>query len=716
MTSSKKIKKIKPILFCQVIVLIAVSFYFFYGTHLARHALASDNSQPLKLNRLKKEKSPYLLQHADNPVHWYPWGEEAFEAAKSQNKPIFLSIGYSTCHWCHVMERESFENEEVAALLNANFICIKVDREELPDVDQMYMDVIQAMTGSGGWPMTAILDPQKIPFFGGTYFPKDELLEVLQSLSDAWKLQPERIKLIGQKVKNFLESRNQLSVDSIVLNESILKNAHKKLLSLYDQLHSGFGTAPKFPPTMKLALLARIARRSGDTTSKKIIEKTLEAMARGGIYDHLGGGFHRYSTDRQWMIPHFEKMLYDQAALSKSYLEGFQITNNPFFEQVARGILDYVLKNMTGPNGEFYSAEDADTEGEEGTFYLWLKDEVKLVLNKNEFKKFKTYYSFSSGSNYEFKEKKLNVIHLTNTPNSRPYAIPILEKLFRHRAKREKPFKDDKTITAWNGLMLGSFAKAFQVLGDDKYLKAAKKSALFLKENLDKNNSLLRRFRAGSAEHSGTLDDYAYLISGVIDLYESDFDSNWIQWAIELQKRQDNLLWDKESGGYYFAEEGAHALPVRKKEFMDNARPNSNGISALNLLRLYNATLDVEYKNKAKKIFEAIGEKLINFPQAYAQLLIAFDFFSDSSKQIAIVGPLKTADPILKALKSKFLPNKIIAYRKPNEPTSLPILKDKITTEGKTTVYVCEENRCKFPTGDLKKILELVNEKKAYKL
>ncbi len=712
-----KIKKLNYILFCQVITVIAFSFFSLPKIYLIQNAQAANDAQPTNLNRLKGEKSPYLLQHADNPVHWYPWGDEAFKAAKNQNKPIFLSIGYSTCHWCHVMEKESFENEEVAAFLNSNFICIKVDREELPDVDQIYMEVVQAMTGSGGWPMTAILAPSKIPFFGGTYFPKDELLDVLQTLDTAWKEQPERIALIGQQVRNFLESRNKLSINSIDLDESVFRIAYKKFLALYDDHYFGFGTAPKFPPTMKLSLLSRIALRTKDSTSKEIVLNTLKAMAKGGIYDHLGGGFHRYSTDRKWLVPHFEKMLYDQAALSRAYLEGFQITKDAFFEQVARGILDYVLRNMTHSNGRFYSAEDADTEGEEGKFYVWTEAEVKQILKPNEWKAFKKFYGLSHGDNPELIEKKQTVIHMVKIPKNQLPTKAILEKLSLHRSKRSKPFKDDKTITAWNGLMIGSFAKAYQTLNDKKYLTAAQKSALFVKEKLDKNGKLLRRYREGSAEHTATLDDYAYLIAGLIDLYESDFNSEWIQWALNLQKRQDDYLWDEEEdGGYYFAEENAHSLPVRKKEFMDNARPNSNGISALNLLRLHNITLDSTYKYKAKKIFKAIGERLIKFPQAYSQTLIAFDFLNDNSKQIAIIGSPKMADPILKALKSEFLPNKILAYREPNKPTSLPILKDKVTAEGKTTVYVCEGNKCKYPTGDLEKVLKLVNEKNEFKL
>ncbi len=708
--------KIKLRLLLQLIAVVLFSFAFSFEIHLTQNAFASNGKQSTSRNRLKGEKSPYLLQHADNPVHWYPWGNEAFKASKDQNKPIFLSIGYSTCHWCHVMEKESFENEEIAAFLNSNFICIKVDREELPDVDQIYMDAVQAMTGSGGWPMTAVLDPGKIPFFGGTYFPKDELLEILQTLSSAWKEQPERIALIGQQVKKFLESRNKLSINSIDLDESVFRIAHKKILDSYDSLHFGFGTAPKFPPITKLALLARIARRTKNKFSQEIVVNTLKGMAKGGIYDHLGGGFHRYSTDRKWMIPHFEKMLYDQAALSRSYLEGFQVTKNPFFEQVARGILDYVLRNMTSSNGRFYSAEDADTEEKEGKFYIWTENEAKQALKLSEWETFIKTYGLSHGNNFELVEKKQNVIHLIKIPKPQSPAKAILKKLFIYRSNRSKPFKDDKTITAWNGLMIGSFAKSYQILNDKKYLAAAQKSANFLKENLDKNGKLLRRYRDGSAQHPATLDDYAYLIAGLIDLYESDFDPKWIQWALDLQKRQDDNLLDNEDGGYYFAEENAHSLPVRKKEFMDNARPNSNGMSALNLLRLYNLTLRSEYKNKAKKIFAAVGERLIKFPQAYGQMLIAFDFLNDNSKQIAVIGSSKTATPILKALNSEFLPNKTLAYSEPNKPTSLPILKDKITAKGKTTVYVCENNKCKFPTGNFKKILELANEKKEFKL
>ncbi len=716
MISVAKTKKIKHLLFFQLVAAVLFSVFFSFETHLTSSLQAADDTKSTKLNHLKGEKSPYLLQHADNPVHWYPWGDEAFKASKDQNKPIFLSIGYSTCHWCHVMEKESFENEEIAAFLNSNFICIKVDREELPDVDQIYMEAVQAMTGSGGWPMTAVLDPNKIPFFGGTYFSKDELLEILQTLNSAWKEQPERIALIGQQVRKFLESTDQISINSINLDESVFRIAHKKLLSLYDDQYFGFGTAPKFPPITKLALLTRISRRTNDKTSKEIVLNTLKEMAKGGIYDHLGGGFHRYSTDREWMVPHFEKMLYDQAALSRAYLEGFQITKNPFFEQVARGILDYVLKTMTSSNGRFYSAEDADSEGEEGKFYIWTKIEAKQALKSNEWEIFNKTYGLSHGNNFELIEKKQNVIHLVKIPKTQSQAKAILKKLFFYRSKRSKPFKDDKTITAWNGLMIGSFAKSYQILNNKKYLTAAQKSASFLKKNLDNNRKLLRRYRDGSAQHTATLDDYAYLISGLIDLYESDFNPKWIQWALDLQKRQDENLWDKDGGGYYFAEENAHSLPIRKKEFMDNARPNSNGMSALNLLRLHNLTLKSEYKNKAKKIFNAAGERLVKFPQAYGQMLVAFDFFNDNSKQIAVIGSSKNAIPILNAIHSDFLPNKTLAFGEPDQPSSLPILKDKITTKGKITVYVCENNKCKFPTSDLKKVLELANKKKEFKL
>ncbi len=687
-----------------------------------------DNVAPVatslkRYNRLIHEKSPYLLQHADNPIYWYPWGEEAFAAARAENKPIFLSIGYSTCHWCHVLEKESFENQEVADLLNQGYISIKVDREENPDVDKFYMNIVQAMTGGGGWPMTVVMTPDRIPFFGGTYFPRDQIIKILQALHSAWENQPEKIKSIGERVRRFVEASDDISAGTASLNEDIFKTFYKRMVSRFDRENGGFGRSPKFPPTMKLRVLLRIAHRTGSKKPLVMVESTLEHMARGGIYDHLGGGFHRYSTDRVWRVPHFEKMLYNQAALSLVYLEGFQLTHNKMFESVARGILDYVLKDMTGPEGGFYSAEDADSEGEEGIFYVWSNEELKKLLTKDEYERVKKIYGVTLEGNFgELGEEGKNIFYLQKEVSWDVKADPVVQSIHRKllavRVKRVHPFKDDKILTAWNGLMLGSMAKAYQVLGDKKYLIAAQKAAGFIKNHLVQNEKLARRFRAGEVKHTAVLDDYAYLIQGLIALYEADFDERWIHWARRLQKKQDDLFWDAGAGAYFFSEKSGNFLPVRNKGFEDSERTNSNAVSALNLLKLFNFTFENDYMNKSRKILSASSGLMIQTPGGFTQMLIALDFYLDRSKEIAVVGPahsLKTKS-ILKTLRTRFIPNKTLAYSQPNAKVTLPILEGKVTANGKTTVYVCENNVCKFPTGDLIKIRELVFDNKKYTL
>jgi hypothetical protein len=474
---------------------------------------------------------------------------------------------------------------------------------------------------------------------------------------------------------------------------------------------------------MKLRLLLRIAHRTGSKKPLAMVESTLEHMARGGIYDHLGGGFHRYSTDRVWRVPHFEKMLYNQAALSLVYLEGFQVTQNKMFEAVARGILDYVLTDMTGPEGGFYSAEDADSEGEEGIFYVWSNEELKELLTKDEYERVKKIYGVTLEGNFgELGKEGKNIFYLQKEVSWDVKADPVVKSIHRKllavRIKRVHPFKDDKILTAWNGLMLGSMAKAYQVLGDKKYLIAAQKAAWFIKNHLYQNEKLARRFREGEVKYTAILDDYAYLIQGLIALYEGDFDERWIHWARKLQKRQDDLFWDAGAGAYFYSEKSGNFLPVRKKSFEDNARPNSNAVAALNLLKLYNFTFEQDYLNKAKKILAAPGDLLIQVPNAFTQMLIALDFYLDRSKEIAVVGSEKSIkkDGILKMLQSRFIPNKTLAYTQPNAKTTLPILEDKVTEDGKTTVYVCENNICKFPTGNLIKIQELVFDNKKYVL
>jgi len=675
-----------------------------------------------KYNRLIHEKSPYLLQHAGNPIYWYPWGEDAFNAALAENRPIFLSIGYSTCHWCHVLEKESFENQEVADLLNENFISIKVDREELPDVDRMYMSVVQAMTGSGGWPMTVVMTPDRQPFFGGTYFPKDELIKILTALHLAWNDRPEKIAAVGKKIQEFLQSPNEIASGAVVLNEEILKKYYQQLSQRFDSEYGGFGIAPKFPPTMQLKVLLRIARRTGDKKPWVMVKSTLDHMARGGIYDHLGGGFHRYSTDRTWLAPHFEKMLYSQAGLSSIYLEAFQRTQNGMFESVARETLDYVLREMTAPEGGFYSALDADSEGEEGVFYVWSARQLKKILSSGEYKKVSKVYGVTAAGNFKSRDKGTNIFQLQKNfawdIKSSAAMQSIHKKLFAVREKREHPFKDDKIITAWNGLMLNSMAQAYQVLGDQRYLDAAQNAAQFIKNNLSQNGKLRRRFRGQEARHPGGLDDYAYLIQGLITLYEADFDESWILWAENLQKKQDELFWDLEEGGYFLSEKNANFLPIRKKEFSDGARPNSNAVAALNLLRLYNLTFEEKYIFKARKILSAAGDMMDRFPAGFSQMLIALDFYLDRSKEIAVVGPTGSLakDAILKMLHTRFIPNKVLAYASPKTTSRLTILKDKYTEKGQTVVYVCEKNVCKYPTGDIDKALELVENRKRYSL
>ena len=695
--------------FLLIPILMAIMVFFFYGEAFPEKSY----------NRLIHEKSPYLLQHKSNPIHWYAWGEEALQASQDQNKPIFLSIGYSTCHWCHVLEKESFEDEEVAALLNENFICIKVDREEHPDVDQFYINVVEAMTGKGGWPLTVIMTPEKTPVFGGTYFPKAQLIQIIDALGSAWKDQPEKIKLVSSTVRKFIEAGDRISTQTVTLDEKMMKDFYKKFVISYDEVNGGFGLAPKFPPTMKLRLLLRIAQRTGDKHAIKMMASTLKHMARGGIYDHLAGGFHRYSTDDIWLVPHFEKMLYDQAALTMVYLEGYQVTGNKIFESVVRGVLDYVLKDMTGPKGGFYSAEDADSEGEEGTYYVWSDAELRKLLTLEEYQKVYKIFGVTSGGNFE--ETGKNILHLNKEiswASSNSVDVKALkEKLLRIREKRERPFKDDKVLTAWNGLMISALAKAAQVLQDDEYLKAAQNSAQFIKENLYEKGRLGRRFREGEAKFTSSLDDYAYLVQGLIDLYESDFDEQWLSWANELQKKQDEIFWDKKTGGYYFSEE-ASLLPVRNKRFDDNARPNSNAVSALNLLRLFNFTLHQPYREKAKTIFILAGEMMSRSHNAFAQMFIALDFYLDRSKEVVVVGPKlsKDKDAIIQMLHDEFIPNKTLGYIAPNKKSSFPVFENKTNIAGRTIVYVCENNICKFPTEDLSKVLKLLRDNKKYSL
>ena len=677
------------------------------------------NGTPKFINRLIFEASPYLLQHAHNPVNWYAWGPEALEAAKAEGKTILLSIGYSTCYWCHVMEEESYENERVAEVLNRDFIAIKVDREERPDLDKIHMDAVVAIRGHGGWPLNVFLTPNLEPFWGGSYFQKEQFLDILGQIRTAWEKEPEKIVQSGSQLSQYLETQNQLLKGVEVLDEMVLKAAYDSLASSFDDEFGGFGWAPKFPPSMRLQLLLRIARRTGEPVALEMAEKTLDHMARGGIYDHLGGGFHRYSTDERWLVPHFEKMLYDNASLAWTYLEAYQVSGKAMYSRVAREILDYVLKEMTHPGGGFYSAQDAGEVGEEGAFYVWHASELRALLSSQEFAIFEKVYGLSEPNNFE------DGTHILNLQDEYEWEIkanPLIRsahhKLMAARQARPSPLKDDKILTAWNGLMIATMAKANQVLGEGRYLEAARRAAQFLKQNLMSDRGLLRRYRDGEATFDGYLDDYAYLISSLLTLYETDFDLSWIDWARELQANQDQLLWNEQLGAYYFSRAGDPYLIRRSVDFVDGARPNSNAVSALNLLKLFALTFHTPYQDKAKALLAANGGNLSHHPGAFAQTLIALDYHLDRSKEIAVIGASSNADTqaVLSWLRSSFNPNKTLSAGLPEQSDTLALLARKSMIKGKTTVYVCEDTICKLPTADLKQVKRLVSDIKTYSL
>ncbi len=602
------------------------------------------------MNRLSNSSSPYLLQHASNPVDWYPWGEEAFQRARAEAKPIFLSIGYSTCHWCHVMAHESFENEKIAALLNQHFICIKVDREERPDVDRLYMTYVQALTGSGGWPMSVWLTPALTPFFGGTYFPPEDRYgrvgfpSVLLQLSQLWRENRGRLQQEAERAMKALQhlaSRNQKQL--IIKKENILHDACEEWVQSFDRVWGGFGRAPKFPRPSVLLFLMRYAAIVPLIESKKIqemVKLTLQKMAMGGLQDHLGGGFHRYSVDQIWQVPHFEKMLYDQAQLVTAYLEAGKMTEEKFFFQVARDTLDYVIRDLKSPAGGFYAAEDADSKDEsgikkEGSFYVWSIEELGQVLTPEEAKLIINYYRLSSGGNIseeydphqELTGKNILMRWGEDCHVDNETIKTIKEKLFEVRLKRHRPHRDEKIVTAWNGLMISGFAKAGNALKDSRYLDVARKAILFIKEHLyhDQCGLLLRSWCDGKIVAEGFAEDYANLIQGLLDFYEATLEKKWLKWAEELQEKMNELFWDKEQGGYFSSAAGDPHLLVRMKEDYDGAEPAANSVAASNLLRFsrYSNTCLENTAMMAEQIFQIMGTTFYETPTAVPQLLEA---------------------------------------------------------------------------------------------
>jgi uncharacterized protein len=661
-------------------------------------------------NPLINETSPYLLQHAHNPVKWYPWREEALSKAKREDKPILLSIGYSACHWCHVMEQESFENEEIAHLMNENYISIKVDREERPDLDAIYMTAVQLMTGRGGWPMTVFLTPDQVPFYGGTYFPPDDrqglpgFRRILLNLAQIYREKRSIIHENAEALAAELRKANILKDASGGLDIEILDRAASALASQHDSHYGGFGQEPKFPPSMALSFLMQQYHRKNDQKFLEIINRTLEQMACGGIYDQIGGGFHRYSVDARWLVPHFEKMLYDNALLSRAYLDAFLLTGNDLYQRICRETLDYVAREMTSPEGGFYSSQDADSEGGEGAFFLWTKNEVQAVLGEEESALFFQYYGVTKDGNFEGK----NILHVPQSLGAVARLNHVAEEqlfeiirhgreiLFDIREKRAKPGRDEKVLMAWNGLMLRSFAEASNVLDCERYRQIAVRNAEFLLSKLSRSGRLLRSYKDGNAQFNAYQEDYACLIDGLISLYEATFDLRWIREAEALANQMIPLFWDAQGGGFYFTSEDHESLIHRPKEFSDNAIPSGNSVVAGAFLKLWKLTGNSQWSRYAAAILESVAGLMPAHPSAFPHLLCALDFFLGTAKEIAIIG--RPLDEGVKSLLAEvfhaYLPNKVLAC---GAQGGLFLLENKPQISGMATAYVCESFTCAVP-------------------
>jgi len=677
-------------------------------------------------NRLSSEKSPYLLQHADNPVEWHPWSDEAFEKAKGEDKPVFLSIGYSTCHWCHVMAHESFEDEQVAQLMNDTFVSIKVDREERPDIDSIYMTVCQMMTGGGGWPLTIIMTPDKKPFFAATYISKENrfgrigMIDLIPKIKDIWTNRKTEIMESAEKITSTIQ---QLSTGTPgeELNVHLLSSAYEALSTRFDSQHGGFGSTPKFPTPHNLLFLLRYWKSTGDEKALRMVEETLQSMQRGGIYDHVGFGFHRYSTDREWLVPHFEKMLYDQAMLVMAYTEAYQATGRPEYEETAREILTYVLRDMTAPEGGFYSAEDADSEGIEGKFYVWTDEEIRRVLGE-EADSIITAFNVSREGNFreEATQQKTgeNILHLKGllSEECESQWKTARQKLFAHREKRIHPHKDDKILTDWNGLMIAALAKAAQAFDEPKYAQAARGSVDFILNSLRTSEGrLLHRYREGEAAILAYADDYAFLIWGLLELYEATFEIRYLQTALDLNQVLIDHFWDKSTGGFFTTPDDGEALFVRQKEIYDGAVPSSNSVAMLNLLRLGRMTANVALEEMAAQIGCAFSKEVENAPVAYTQLMCALYFAFGPFYEVVIAGQSEAEDmrTMLKTLRTQFVPNKVVLLNPTNEEspsihTLVEFIKGQPSIDGMATAYVCLNYNCQLPTTDPAKMLELL--------
>jgi len=670
-------------------------------------------------NHLIHETSPYLLQHADNPVDWYPWGEEAFDKARSENKPVLLSIGYSACHWCHVMAHESFENEQIARLMNENFVNIKVDREERPDLDQIYMNAVQMMTHYGGWPMTVFLTPDAVPFYGGTYFPPEDRYNipgfprVLIGVAEAYRDRQDDIRETGTSLVNELKRVSASGGPDYLIEPELLDAAYVGIVRSYDSINGGFGGAPKFPPAMTLEFLLRTHARTGNPEALEMVSHTCRKMANGGMYDQLGGGFHRYSTDARWLVPHFEKMLYDNALLSRVYLHYFQVSDESFARETVEGILDYVLREMTHADGGFYSTQDADSEGHEGKFFVWTMDEIRDALGKVGARIFAAYYNITEAGNFEDK----NIPNVTRPAEEVATALGISEselrasleeskrKLFELREQRVKPDRDEKVLTAWNGLMMASFAEAGIVLDRPDYTDAARRNAVFVTSSLRRDGSLLRTWKDSVAKFNAYLEDYAFLIEGLVTLFETTGEFRWLTKALALTEIMIAEFWDDDVGGFFFTGKSHESLIVRSKDYFDNATPSGNSVAALALLKVALFTGKEQYRNLAMAVLRETGDSIRRYPSGFGYALSAADFLLSTPKEVAIVGStLYDFQPLLAETWRRYIPNKVVA---PSFGVDvIPLLENRPMIDGLPTAYVCEHYTCKQPVTDVSALRE----------
>ncbi|MGH7771600.1 MAG: thioredoxin domain-containing protein [Candidatus Binatia bacterium] len=678
-------------------------------------------------NQLIHETSPYLLQHAHNPVDWHPWGEEAFQKAKTESKPVLLSIGYSACHWCHVMEQESFENEEIAALMNDNFVNIKVDREERPDLDEIYMNAVQMLTGRGGWPMTVFLTPEGKPFYGGTYFPPEDRYgvpgfpKILKAVAEAYRERPQEVEKSVEQILNALNRPSNFQESQRPFSRDTMAQSAEQLSQAYDPDYGGLGRAPKFPNAGVFEFFLRHYRLSKNRHFLEMVTHTLTKMAEGGIYDHLGGGFHRYSVDEKWLVPHFEKMLYDNAQLIRTYVQVFCLTQEPLFKRVVEETLGYLLREMLHPEGGFYSTQDADSEGEEGKFFIWSPEEIMRIVGEEASEILCRTYDVSDFGNFEGK----NILHpiLTLEQSAKLFKRDLKEiqgmmaeaktKLFQEREKRVKPFRDEKILISWNGLMLSGLAEASKISPDARYLQAAEKTVNFIFTKMFEGGLLLHTCKDGQAKLHGYLDDYAFLIVGLLDLYEASLERSTLEQALQLAETMIREFWDDIEGAFFYTGKSHEQLISRTKPAFDGSIPSGNSIATQALLRLYHYTGREDYLKRAEKVLRLYYDAMEKQPFGFAHMLSALDFYLEKPKEIVLVGEKKdrATQDLLSKIHSLYLPNKTLQLVAPGESLkkTSPLLEGKTQLNGKPTVYVCHNFTCSQPVTEweeLKKLLE----------